>query len=108
MRLRTIIFGALVLIGSFAGATLRDERAASATDRLPQQVRPALVAMPPLPPLTGNTVVLAPAAIALSAISEALDAQAPRDLSGKAAKSGVEAVVQRGSSPSPSIAGRLP
>ncbi|MGB8742221.1 MAG: DUF4403 family protein [Xanthobacteraceae bacterium] len=34
-------------------------------------------------PLTGNSVVLAPAAIALSAISEALDAQAPRDLSGK-------------------------
>jgi hypothetical protein len=39
--------------------------------------------MPPLQPLTGSSTVLAPAAIALSAISAALDAQAPRNLSGK-------------------------
>ncbi len=81
MRLRTIILGAVVLIGSFAGATLLMN---VLWPQVPQQQGlPPLVAMPPLQPLTGNSVVLAPAAIALSAISEALDAQAPRDLSGK-------------------------
>ncbi len=39
--------------------------------------------MPPLQPLTGTSVVLAPAAVALSAIREALDAHAPHNLSGK-------------------------
>ena len=80
MRLRTIILGAIVLVGSFAGALFLMHLLWPQT---PQQALPALVAMPPLQPLTGNSVVLAPAAIALSAISEALDAQAPRDLSGK-------------------------
>ena len=80
MRLRAIIVGAIVLVGSFAGATFVMN---TLWPLAPQQARPALVAMPPLQPLTGNSVVLAPAAIALSAISEALDAQAPRDLSGK-------------------------
>ena len=42
-----------------------------------------MVAIPPLQPLTGTSVVLAPAAVALSAIREALDAHAPRNLSGK-------------------------
>jgi hypothetical protein len=80
MRLRTVMLGAIVLVGSFAGATFVMN---ALWPVAPQQARPALVAMPPLQPLTGNSVVLAPAAIALSAISEARDAQAPRDLSGK-------------------------
>jgi hypothetical protein len=80
MRLRTIIFGLFVLIGSFIGATLIINVLWPVA---PQAVRPALVAMPPLQPLAGASVVLAPAAIALSAISEALDAQAPKNLSGK-------------------------
>jgi Domain of unknown function (DUF4403) len=84
MRLRTIILGAIVLVGSFAAATFVMNVLWPQMPQVPpQQARPALVAMPPLPPLTGNSVVLAPAAIALSAISEALDAQAPGDLSGK-------------------------
>ncbi|MGC1444756.1 MAG: hypothetical protein WA837_04755, partial [Xanthobacteraceae bacterium] len=73
MRLRAIILGAIVLVGSFAGATFVMN---TLWPLAPQQAQPALVAMPPLQPLTGNSVVLAPAAIALSAISEALDAQA--------------------------------
>jgi hypothetical protein len=80
MRFRTIILGVLVLVGSFAGATLLMNVLWPVA---PQQARPALVAMPPLPQLTGTSVVLAPVAIALSAISEALDAQAPKNLSGK-------------------------
>jgi hypothetical protein len=45
--------------------------------------RPPLADSPPLKPATRTSVVIAPTAIALSAIRDALDAQAPRDLSGK-------------------------
>jgi hypothetical protein len=44
---------------------------------------PTLADNPPLKPATRTSVVIAPAAIALSAIRDTLDAQAPRDLSGK-------------------------
>ena len=80
MRFRTILFGALVLAGSFAGALLLMNVLWPQTA---EQARPALVAVPPLQPLSGTSVVLAPAAIALSAIGQALDAQAPRNLTGK-------------------------
>jgi len=80
MRLRRIILGVLLLAGSFAGVLVL---LSLLWPQTPQQAaRPALAAMPPLQPLTGSSVVLAPAAVALSAISEALDAQAPRNLSG--------------------------
>jgi hypothetical protein len=45
--------------------------------------RPTLADTLPLKPATGTSVVIAPAAIALTAIRDALDAQAPRDLTGK-------------------------
>jgi hypothetical protein len=45
--------------------------------------RPVLADNPPLKAATRTSVVIAPAAIALSAIRDAMDAQAPRDLSGK-------------------------
>lgn len=80
MRLRHIVLGGLVLVGSFAAALFLMNLFFPQTAQ--QAARPALVAMPPLQPLTGSSVVLAPAAIALSAIAEALDAQAPRNLSG--------------------------
>jgi Domain of unknown function (DUF4403) len=82
MNLRTILFGAAVVVASFIGATLLLNVLWPATPAL-QQGRPALVAMPPLQPLTGTSVVLAPAAIAITAIRDALDAKAPRNLSGK-------------------------
>ena len=83
MNIRTIILGALIVVVSFVGATLVLNLLWPATTSL-QQGRPALVAVPPLQPLSGTSTVLAPAAIALSAIRDALDAQAPRNLSGKA------------------------
>jgi Domain of unknown function (DUF4403) len=82
MNLRTILIGAVIVVGSFAGALALLNLLWPGTPAL-QQDRPALVAMPPLQPLTGTSVVLAPAAVALSAIREALDAHAPRNLSGK-------------------------
>jgi Domain of unknown function (DUF4403) len=82
MNLRTIIFGAGIVIVSFIGATLLLNLLWPAVPSL-QQARPSLAAVPPLPPLTGTSIVLAPAAIAITAIRDALDAHAPRNLSGK-------------------------
>jgi hypothetical protein len=45
--------------------------------------RPKLVDVPPLSPVTRNSVIVTPVAIALTAIQDALDAAAPRDYSGK-------------------------
>jgi hypothetical protein len=45
--------------------------------------RPQLVEIPPLKAATRTSVVIAPTAVALSAIRDAMEAQAPRDLSGK-------------------------
>jgi len=44
--------------------------------------KPALAALPPLEPITRTSTVVAPAAIALSAIQAALDSTAPRNLAG--------------------------
>ena len=82
MRIRTIILGALVVVVAFFGATLIVDVLWPPAPAV-QQNRPALVAVPPLQPLTGTSTVPAPTAIALSAIREALDAQAPKDLSGQ-------------------------
>ncbi len=82
MKIRTIIVGVVIVVVSFVGASaLLNVLWPSATPL--QQGRPALVAVPPLQPLTGTSTVLAPAAIALSAIRDALDSHAPRNLSGK-------------------------
>ncbi len=82
MRLRTIIFGLAVVVGCFVGATWLIDLLWPAPPAV-RPNRPALQAMPPLQPLTGTSTVLAPTAIALSAIREALEAQAPKNLSGK-------------------------
>jgi hypothetical protein len=80
MRIRTIILGALVVVVSFVVATfVIDEVWPPATPQ--QQV--SLTPPPPLVPLTGTSTVLAPTAISLAAIQEALDANAPRNFSGK-------------------------
>ena len=81
MTTRTIILGAVaVVVAAFIGATLMLNVLWPTSV---QQGRPQLSAVPPLPPLAGTLTVLAPAAIAMSAIRDALEAQAPRNLSGK-------------------------
>jgi hypothetical protein len=77
--MRRILLGALIVAAAFAAALvgmnwLRPSGPAS---------RPPLAESPPLKPVTRTSVVIAPAAIALTAIRDALDAQAPRDLTGK-------------------------
>jgi hypothetical protein len=79
MRIRTIILGGLVVVGSFVGATLAIN---ALWPPAAPQTQVALAPVPPLQPLTGTSTVLAPTAISLSAISQALDARAPKNLSG--------------------------
>jgi Domain of unknown function (DUF4403) len=80
MNVRTIIFGVIVVAVAFVGATLlMNVLWPNAT----QEGRPQLTSVPPLKPLSGTSTVLTPAAIAMSAIGDALEAQAPRNLSGK-------------------------
>jgi Domain of unknown function (DUF4403) len=75
-----IILGGLVVVGSFAAATLAIN--ALWPPAAPPQSQVALAPVPPLQPLTGASTVLAPTAISLAAISQALDARAPKNLSG--------------------------
>jgi hypothetical protein len=79
MRIRTIVLGAFVLISSFVGATWAIN---AIWPPATPQTQMALTPVPPLPPLIGTSTVLAPTAISLGAIKEALEARAPKDLSG--------------------------
>jgi len=81
MNRRDIILGVFIVVISFFGALLLMNLLWPSAGL--QQGRPALVAVPPLQPLSRISTVLAPAAIAISAIHDALEAQAPKDLSGK-------------------------
>jgi Domain of unknown function (DUF4403) len=81
MRLRTVLLGGGILIASFAGATVAMQMLSpSAVMPLPPV---ALAEVPPLPALSRTSTIITPTAIALDAIRDALDAVAPRDLSGK-------------------------
>jgi hypothetical protein len=75
-----IIGAALIVVVAFV-ATLRaiDWFSAPSVDTR----TPPLVAVPPLPPATRTSTVIAPAAIALAAIRDTMERSAPRDLSGK-------------------------
>jgi hypothetical protein len=77
--MRKILLGALVVVVALVAAHAAFLWLAPG----PPDRKPALADSPPLKPATRSSVVVAPAAIALSAIRDALDAQAPRDLSGK-------------------------
>lgn len=51
--------------------------------RAADHAAPRLTESPPLPPVSRASIVVAPTAVAMSAIREAMEAAAPRDLSGK-------------------------
>src|SRR6185436_7751029 len=77
--MRKVLLGGLIVIVAFGAALVAMSWfAPSAPER-----KPALADSPPLKPATRTSVIVAPTAIALSAIRDALEAQAPRDLSGK-------------------------
>jgi hypothetical protein len=77
--MRKILFGGLVVVAALIAALLGPYLLwPSGPDK-----KPVLVEVPPLQPVTRTSVVVAPTAIALTAIRDAMEAQAPRDLSGK-------------------------
>jgi len=70
-----LVLVALALVAALAGPALLWPKC--------PEPKPVLADSPPLQPVTRTSVVIAPAAVALTAIRDALEAQAPRDLSGK-------------------------
>jgi hypothetical protein len=74
-----IAIGGLVVVAAFGGAVWASHWLWPG----PQDRRPTLLDVPPLAPITRSSVIVAPASIALSAIRDALDAAAPRNLAGK-------------------------
>ena len=80
VSLKTILIGiAVVAVSFFISLKAMDWIAPSG--RTPA---PRLVELPPLPPVSKRSFVLAPVAIALSAIRDAADRAAPRNFAGKA------------------------
>ncbi|MGA7487875.1 MAG: DUF4403 family protein [Xanthobacteraceae bacterium] len=73
-----IAIGGLVAVAAFGGALWASQWWSASNDR-----RPALVDVPPLAPLTRSSVIVTPATIALSAIRDAMETAAPRNLAGK-------------------------
>jgi hypothetical protein len=74
-----IAAGAVVLVGSFTGALW----ALDAFFPVAASKPPKLVEMPALKPATRTSTITAPIAVALTAIRDAMEARAPRNLSGK-------------------------
>jgi hypothetical protein len=74
-----IAAGALVVVVSFAGAYfVMNTLTPGGGER-----RPALAEVPPLKPLSRSSVIVTPAAIALTAIRDAMEQAAPKNLTGK-------------------------
>src|SRR5215510_10183805 len=81
LNLRLILVATGILAGSFFGALLLMNMlwpGATVPDSMPR-----LAEVPPLQPITRSSIVVAPAAIALNAIRDAMEAAAPRNLAGK-------------------------
>jgi Domain of unknown function (DUF4403) len=74
-----IVVGGLIAIVVLGGALW----ASSGLWSTPKNTRPALVDVPPLAPVARSSVIVTPATIALSAIRDAMEAAAPRNLVGK-------------------------
>jgi hypothetical protein len=72
----------ILVAGLFFGATLwaLDTFLPGA---MPAKNRPALTALPPLPPANRQSTIVAPVAVAIPAIRAALDNAAPREFAGK-------------------------
>src|SRR5262245_254836 len=80
VHLKTVAIPIAVLVVSFAiSLKVMDIVAPRATNR-----PPALAELPPLPPAPRASTVMAPIAVALSAIRDAADRSAPRSFAGKA------------------------
>jgi hypothetical protein len=79
--LRRILIGVLLLVVCAGGALWAFAQFAPAS--FVTNGRPQLVAVPPLPPATGHSMISVPVAITLTAIRDAIEARAPRNLAGQ-------------------------
>jgi hypothetical protein len=78
MRLKTILLGAAVVAVSFLVSL-------KAMDWLsPRAAAPVLAQLPPLPPASRSSIVVAPVTVSLAAIRKLADHAAPRTFAGKA------------------------
>ncbi len=82
MRVRTILIGVAIVVASFLGASVAMQVLSPGPSPGSDQ-RPALVEVPPLKQISRTSMIVTPIAIALTAIRDALDASAPRNLTGK-------------------------
>jgi hypothetical protein len=80
MRLRVILAGIAVMAAAFVGATMAMQALMPGAASAPP---PALAAGPPLPPARGTSIIVAPVDITLTAIRDAIEAHAPRNVNGK-------------------------
>ena len=81
LSIRTIVLGALVIVVFFS-ATLWALNRFLPSNPLDES-RPATAALKPLQPVTRTSVIVAPVAVATLAIRDAMEANAPRGLTGK-------------------------
>jgi hypothetical protein len=81
LSLRTILIGGAIVVVFFAGTLLALNT--FFPDSTLSDKRPALAALPPLQPVTRTSYVIAPVAVAAHAIRDAMDAAAPRSLTGR-------------------------
>lgn len=79
MRLKSILIAVALVALAFAGLKLTSWFAPAA-----DTPAPALVAVPPLPPVQSTSTIVAPVTIALSAIRDAAERATPRTFSGRA------------------------
>ncbi|WP_298877156.1 DUF4403 family protein [uncultured Bradyrhizobium sp.] len=80
LNLKTVLIGAAVLAASFfISLKVMDWLSPRATNNAP-----AIAELPPLPPASKSSIVVAPVAIALSAIRDQAEKAAPRNFAGKA------------------------
>jgi hypothetical protein len=80
LNLKTILLAIVVIVASFfASLKVMDWLAPRATTSAPK-----LSQLPPLPPASRSSIVVAPISITLSAIREAAERSAPRNFGGKA------------------------
>ena len=79
MRIKVILLGLLALVVSFAVSLYAMNTFWPVTVE-----KPVLAKLPPLPPVTRNSEILTPIAVSITALRDALDRAAPRNLGGKA------------------------
>jgi hypothetical protein len=79
MRVNSILLGLAIVVASFF-ASLE----AMNWFWPPGVTKPVLARLPPLPPVSRNSEIMTPIAVSLTALRDALDRAAPRNLAGKA------------------------